>query len=36
MGKIVLYLDRLMVEKKIPLNVLAEKIGINNVNLSKM
>lgn len=36
MGKIVLYLDRLMVERKIPLNVLAEKIGINNVNLSKM
>ncbi|MDD5789529.1 MAG: helix-turn-helix transcriptional regulator [Spirochaetia bacterium] len=36
MGKIVLYLDRIMVEKKIPLNVLAEKIGINNVNLSKM
>ena len=36
MGKIVLYLDRIMVERKIPLNVLAEKIGINNVNLSKM
>ena len=36
MGKLVLYLDRIMVEKKIPLNVLAEKIGINNVNLSKM
>ena len=36
MGKIVLYLDRIMVEKKIPLTVLAEKIGINNVNLSKM
>ena len=36
MGKIVLYLDRLMVEKKISLNVLAEKIGITNVNLSKI
>lgn len=36
MGKIVLYLDRLMVEKKISLNVLAEKVGITNVNLSKI
>ena len=36
MGKIVLYLDRIMVENKIPLNVLSEKIVINNVNLSKM
>ena len=36
MGKIVLYLDRLMVEKKISLNVLAEKVGITNVTLSKI
>ena len=36
MGKIVLYLDRLMVEKNISLNVLAEKVGITNVNLSKI
>lgn len=36
MGKIVLYLDRLMVEKKISLNDLAEKVGITNVNLSKI
>ena len=36
MGKIVLYLDRLMVEKKISLNVLAEEVGITNVNLSKI
>ena len=36
MGKIVLYLERLMVEKKISLNVLAEKVGITNVNLSKI
>ena len=36
MGKIVLYVDRLMVEKKISLNVLSEKVGITNVNLSKI
>lgn len=36
MGKIVLYLDRIMVERKISLNDLAEKVGINNVNLSKI
>lgn len=36
MGKIVLYLDRLMVEKKISLNALAEKVGITNANLSKI
>lgn len=36
MGKIILYLDRVMVERKISLNELAEKVGINNVNLSKI
>ncbi len=36
MGKIVLHLDRMMVEKKISLNELSEKVGISNVNLSKM
>lgn len=36
MGKIVLYLDRIMVERKISLNDLAERVGINNVNLSKI
>lgn len=36
MGKIVLHLDRIMVERKISLNDLAEKVGINNVNLSKI
>lgn len=36
MGKIVLYLDRIMVERKISLNELSEKVGVNNVNLSKM
>lgn len=36
MGKIVLHLDRIMVERKISLNELSEKVGISNVNLSKM
>lgn len=36
MGNIVLHLDRMMVEKKISLNELAEKVGISNVNLSKI
>lgn len=36
MGKIVLRLDRIMVEKKMSLNELAEKVGISNVNLSKI
>ncbi|MDE5946304.1 MAG: helix-turn-helix transcriptional regulator [Oscillospiraceae bacterium] len=36
MGKIVLRLDRMMVEKKMSLNELAEKVGISNVNLSKI
>ena len=36
MGKIVLRLDRMMVERKISLNELAERVGISNVNLSKI
>lgn len=36
MGKIVLRLDRMMVERKISLNQLAEQVGISNVNLSKI
>lgn len=36
MGKIVLRLDRMMVEKKMSLNDLADKVGISNVNLSKI
>ena len=36
MGKIVLRLDRMMVEKKISLNELAERVGISNVNISKI
>ena len=31
---IVIYLDRLMVEKKIALHELADKVGITNANLS--
>ena len=36
MGKIVLRLDRVMVERKMSLNELAERVGISNVNLSKI
>ena len=36
MGKIILRLDRMMVEKKISLNELAERVGISNVNMSKI
>lgn len=36
MGKIILRLDRMMADRKIGLNDLAEKVGITNVNLSKM
>ena len=36
MGKIVLRLDRMMVERKMSLNKLAERVGISNVNLSKI
>lgn len=36
MGKIVLRLDRVMVERKMSLNQLAERVGISNVNLSKI
>ncbi len=36
MGKIVLRLDRMMVERKISLNELAQEVGISNVNLSKI
>lgn len=35
-GKIILRLDRIMVERGISLNELAEKVGITNVNLSKI
>ncbi|MBQ2698726.1 MAG: helix-turn-helix transcriptional regulator [Firmicutes bacterium] len=36
MGKIVLHLDRMMVERKISLNELAERVGISTVNMSKI
>ena len=36
MGKIILRLDRMMVERKISLNELAERVRISNVNLSKI
>lgn len=36
MGHIILRLDRMMVERKVTLNQLAEQVGITNVNLSKI
>ena len=36
MGKVVLRLDRMMVERKMSLNELSEHVGISNVNLSKI
>ena len=36
MGKIVLRLDRMMVERKMSLNELSERVGVTNVNLSKI
>ena len=36
MGKIVLRLDRVMADRKISLKELSEKVGVANVNLSKM
>ena len=33
---IILRLDRMMVERKMSLNELAERVGISNVNLSKI
>ena len=36
MGKIILRLDRMMVERKISLNELAERVGVSNINLSKI
>ena len=36
MGKIILRLDRMMVERKMSLNELAERVGISNVNMSKI
>ena len=36
MGHIVLRLDRVMAYRKISLNELSEKVGVANVNLSKI
>ena len=36
MGKIVLRLDRVMADRKISLKDLSERVGITNVNLSKL
>ena len=36
MGKIILRLDRVMADRKISLNELSEKVGVSNVNLSKI
>ena len=36
MGQIVLRLDRMMVERKMSLNELADRVGISNVNRSKI
>ncbi len=36
MGKIILKLDLIMVERKMSLNELAKRVGISNVNLSKI
>ena len=33
---IILRLDRVMADRKMPLNELAEKVGISNVNLSNI
>ena len=36
MGKIVLRLDRVIADRKMSLNELSEKVGVTNVNLSKI
>ena len=36
MGKIMLRLDRVMADRKMSLKELSEKVGVANVNLSKM
>ena len=36
MGQIILRLDRVMADRKTTLKDLAEKVGISNVNLSKI
>ncbi len=35
-GKIILRLDRVMADRKMSLNELSDKVGVSNVNLSKI
>ena len=36
MGKIILRVDRVMADRKMSLNELSERVGVANVNLSKL
>ena len=36
MGKIIIRLDRMLADRKMNLNELAERIGMSNVNLSNL
>ncbi|MBQ6266205.1 MAG: helix-turn-helix transcriptional regulator [Clostridia bacterium] len=36
MGKIILRLDRIMADRKVSLKELSDRVGVSNVNLSKM
>ena len=36
MGRIILRLDRVMADRKMSLNELSERVGVSNVNLSKI
>ena len=36
MGRIILRLDRVMADRKISLKELSDRVGVSNVNLSKM
>lgn len=36
MGQIILRLDRVMADRKMSLNELSARVGVTNVNLSKM
>ncbi|MBR2283499.1 MAG: helix-turn-helix transcriptional regulator [Ruminococcus sp.] len=36
MGRIIIRLDRVMADRKISLNELAERVGMTNVNLSNL
>ncbi len=36
MGRIILRLDRVMADRKMSLNELSDRVGVSNVNLSKI